>query len=587
MNNFNLQEECTKLFHSSIINNDKVKYTSDLKQLASTKLRFEGTQKPGIPINWRYAESISVLKAFEGLSLLDLVEKKYNTTIDHITINTDQAQVFIMSTFHNQFVFKNKNNEEEYLPVHSRKCYDLFQRLFKNQDYFNTEASYNFGSCAIYETKDGKYYNLYGSMQPQIIQKAIGMPLLEENLDHFSKLTFDEIWPLYQEKCLKYTAEELDHLSNDINGQAGVICYTSDEFKETEQYKATAHANLFETHFINDGTPAQWWDNQGDGTIERPLKGLKVLDLTRIVAAPVITRTLAEYGASVIRITSPNLPDLNIVHPDTNNGKWCVELDFHNEDDRKKLLDLMLESDVIVEGYRAFHLDKYGLGKENILRLAKERGRGIIYARENTYGWHGPWIERIGWQPISDSCCGVSRKFAEGLAEVSKDPNMKKDQEAIIPVIANSDYCTGSAGATAVIQAIIERSKKGGSYVIDVALNYYSMWLVDHIGTYDNDVWFDLWKQTGQPKLRHYHHMRYSLALYGPLLKKYSPQLWNPNHFEKRSILNDNDEVKLYTLKPVVQFSDQVKPQFTISTRSNGSDAPFWPKDLTTNQITA
>lgn len=59
---------------------------------------------------------------------------------------------------------------------------------------------------------------------------------------------------------------------------------------------------------------------------------------------------MAEYGASVIRITSPNLPDLNIVHPDTNNGKWCVELDFHNEDDRKKLLDLMLESDVIVEG---------------------------------------------------------------------------------------------------------------------------------------------------------------------------------------------------------------------------------------------
>lgn len=181
----------------------------------------------------------------------------------------------------------------------------------------------------------------------------------------------------------------------------------------------------------------------------------------------------------------------------------------------------------------------------------------------------------------------MSRKFAEGLAEVSMDPNMKKNQEPIIPVIANSDYCTGSAGATAVIQAIIERSKKGGSYVIDVALNYYSMWLVDNIGTYDNGVWFDLWKQTGQPKLRHYHHMRYSLALYGPLLKKYSPQLWNPNHFEKRSILNDNDEVKLYTLKPVVQFSNQVRPQFTVSTRSNGSDAPFWPKDLTTNQITA
>lgn len=237
-------------------------------------------------------------------------------------------------------------------------------------------------------------------------------------------------------------------------------------------------------------------------------------------------------------------------------------------------------------GYRPYRLNKYGLGKENILKLAKERGRGIIYVRENTYGWHGPWVERIGWQPISDSCCGVSRKYAEAIAEASGDPNMKKYQEAIIPVLPNSDYCTGSVGATAVIQALIERSTKGGSYVIDSALNYYSMWLVDHVGTYDHDLWLELWKQKGEPKLRHYHHMRYSLYVYGNLLKKYSPQLWNPEHFEKRDILNGGDKVKLYTIKPVVQFShQQVKPQFTVSTRSNGSDHPFWPKDLNTNQI--
>lgn len=70
-----------------------------------------------------------------------------------------------------------------------------------------------------------------------------------------------------------------------------------------------------------------------EGTVERPLAGLKVLDLTRIIAAPVITRTLAEYGASVMRATSPNVPDFTVLHADTNFRKWDTELDFKNEED--------------------------------------------------------------------------------------------------------------------------------------------------------------------------------------------------------------------------------------------------------------
>ncbi|CAO3640530.1 unnamed protein product [Cunninghamella echinulata] len=593
MDKYNLQEECMNLFHSSIINNDKVTYSSDLKQLASTKLRFEGSQQPGIPINWRFAESISVLKAFEGLSILDLVQKKYNKTIDNITINTDHAQIFITTAFTNRLLVtaqnKNNNNEEEYLDIYHPNYHSLHDKVFKNQDYFKYNTIYNFSASTIYETKDGKFYHLYGSMQPQIIQKAIGMPLADQD-ESLAKAPHEKIWPLYQEKCIQYTAEELDTLSNDQHGQAGTICFSPEEFKQTEQYKATQHVNLFETHFINDNTPAQWWinDNNDNTDVKRPLKGLKVLDITRVIAAPVITRTLAEYGASVLRITSPHLPDVTKVVADTNNGKWCTELDFHDEDDRKKLLSLMQEADVIVEGYRPYRLDKYGLGKENILKMAKERGKGVIYVRENTYGWHGPWQGRIGWQPISDACCGVSMKFAEALALASGDPEMKKG-EAVTPVLPNSDYCTGSSGATAVIQALIERSTKGGSYVIDSALNYYSMWLVDQIGTYDQELWLNLWKQKGEPKLRHYHNMLYSLRLYNNILQQHSPQLWNPDFFEKREILNgDQHNVKLYTIKPVVRFSnDQVTPQFDIPTRSNGSDAPFWPKDLNTKQIIA
>ncbi|KAI9307505.1 putative L-carnitine dehydratase [Cunninghamella echinulata] len=594
MNKYNLQEECMNLFHSSIINNDKVTYSSDLKQLASTKLRFEGSQQPGIPINWRFAESISVLKAFEGLSILDLVQKKYNTTIDNITINTDHAQLFIMTTFTNELVvtsptinIENKNSnkpeqveeKEEHFGLPNPAYHRLYNQLFKNQDFFKKHLPYNFCSCAIYKTKDDKLYHLYGSFQPQIIQKALDMRLADYD-ESLTKLSFDQATSLYQEKCLQYTAEELDTLSNDQHGEAGSICFSTEEFKQTEQYKATQHVDLFETHFIDDGTPAQWWidDDNANADVKRPLKGLKVLDITRVIAAPVVTRTLAEYGASVLRITSPKLPDVSGVLADTNYGKWNTELDFHDEKDRKKLLSLMQEADVIVEGYRPYHLDKYGLGKENILKMAKERGKGVIYVRENTYGWYGPWQGRIGWQPISDACCGVSTKFAEALALAT-----------VSLVFPNSDYCTGTAGATAVIQALIDRSTKGGSYVIDSAINYYSMWLVDQVGTYDNDLWLELWKQKGKPELRYFHNMIGSVAQYSALLKQHSPQLWNPDFFEKRDILNgDQHNVKLYTIKPVVRFSnDQVTPGFDIPTRTNGTDAPLWPKDLNTKQINA
>ncbi|KAI9299481.1 hypothetical protein BJ944DRAFT_245192 [Cunninghamella echinulata] len=81
--------------------------------------------------------------------------------------------------------------------------------------------------------------------------------------------------------------------------------------------------------------------------------------------------------------------------------------------------------------------------------------------------------------------------------------------------------------------------------------------------------------------------MLYSLGIYTKLLQQHSPQLWNPDFFEKRDILNgDQHNAQLYTIKPVVRFSnDQVTPGFDIPTRSNGSDAPFWPKDLNTKQI--
>jgi crotonobetainyl-CoA:carnitine CoA-transferase CaiB-like acyl-CoA transferase len=137
---------------------------------------------------------------------------------------------------------------------------------------------------------------------------------------------------------------------------------------------------------------------------ERPLAGLKVIDLTRVIAAPTITRSLAEMGASVMRITSPNVTDFSGLHQDLNWGKWNCSLDLKkNPEDRKKLAELIKEADVVVEGYRPGAMARNGFSREDIFELVKDRDRGIIHVRENCYGWNGPWSHRSGWQQISDS----------------------------------------------------------------------------------------------------------------------------------------------------------------------------------------
>ena len=104
-----------------------------------------------------------------------------------------------------------------------------------------------------------------------------------------------------------------------------------------------------------------------------------------------------------MRVTAPHQPDMSVLHPDLNQGKWTTILDLREESDRQKLRELILDADVVVQGYRPGVLEKYGFGRDDILELCKHRERGIIYARENCFGWNGPDQDRIGWQQVSDA----------------------------------------------------------------------------------------------------------------------------------------------------------------------------------------
>lgn len=234
-------------------------------------------------------------------------------------------------------------------------------------------------------------------MNPGPILKALDMP------EDQPAATYEEALAPFQEKVSQYTAAEMQEIA-DSSKQAGTICWTMDEFRSSEHGITNARAGLFELDaHPNETQKPCWWPDAAHTSAARPLAGLKVVDLTRVIAGPAVSRSLAELGASVMRITAPHLTDMSILHPDLNHGKWNACLDLRRAEDCEALRKLILEADVFLQGYRPGVLDKYGFSEKDILEMCSRRERGIIYCAEDCYGWQGPWAHRSGWQQISDA----------------------------------------------------------------------------------------------------------------------------------------------------------------------------------------
>lgn len=386
---YSVPRESQSLLSSALLKNPKI--SKDIPGEAAafaSKVRFTGSDLPSIPINWRFAESAASLKGFEACVVAALLKKKYNVDLKGAEINIDHAQLFFMSTL----VWQINPGTDKAISL--GKNIELLDDFIPNYD-FHKQTSTLYRACAtnIYRTKDGKYFHLHGSMNPNPTLESIGLPE-----DRPELATWEDAMQPFIEKLATIESGEMQRLASDVYKQAGVIAETVDSFRATEHGKANAHVGLFEIHPVeNPKHKASWWTSVPQTSAQRPLAGLKVIDLTRVIAAPAVTRGLAELGASVMRVTSPNLVDFSQLHVDLSWGKWNCSIDLKTEDGKEQLRNLIRDADVVVQGYRPGVLDKYGFGQEGIIDLVKDRERGIISVRENCYGWNGPWYYRSGW----------------------------------------------------------------------------------------------------------------------------------------------------------------------------------------------
>jgi crotonobetainyl-CoA:carnitine CoA-transferase CaiB-like acyl-CoA transferase len=237
-------------------------------------------------------------------------------------------------------------------------------------------------------------------------------------------------------------------------GTCGAVVRTAGEWERTPQGSAVAVLGRVRVDRVADSPP----EPAGDG--DRPLGGVRVLDLTRVLAGPVHGRLLAEQGADVLLVNSPHLPNVPAFVLDTSHGKRSTFLDLDRPEEAARLRELAADADVFVQGYRAGTLDRHGLGPDELTAARP----GLICVTINCYGDTGPWRERPGWEQLAQS--------ATGLAAAQGAPGPPR----LMPAAA-CDYTTGYLAALGTLAALWRRSREGGSYRVRASLCQTGAWV--------------------------------------------------------------------------------------------------------------
>jgi crotonobetainyl-CoA:carnitine CoA-transferase CaiB-like acyl-CoA transferase len=258
----------------------------------------------------------------------------------------------------------------------------------------------------------------------------------------------------------KWDALELEEAILAAKGAGGMV-RSMEEWSKHPQAAAIASLPLMEIVKIGDSAPEPLPEG------ERPLSGIRVLDLTRVLAGPTSARTLAEHGAEVMKITAPHLPNIGYQEYDTGHGKLQAHLDLRQKQDLETLRGLVRDADVFTQGYRPGTLGNRGLSPEELSRLRP----GLVYVSMCAFSHVGPWASRRGFDTVVQTVSGITTRQGELFPGANPGPQF-------YPVSA-IDYLTGYFMAFGAMVALARRAREGGSWLVRISLAQTGRWLVD------------------------------------------------------------------------------------------------------------
>jgi crotonobetainyl-CoA:carnitine CoA-transferase CaiB-like acyl-CoA transferase len=241
--------------------------------------------------------------------------------------------------------------------------------------------------------------------------------------------------------------------------EAGLVLTATRSFQEWDahpQGAAVAKLPLFSIERIGDAAPTPLPAG------ERPLAGIKVLDLTRVIAGPVCGRTLAAHGADVLLVTAKHLPAMEALVIDNGRGKLSASLDLRETNARDALMALLKNADIFVQGYRPGAIAQYGFSPQDAARVRP----GIVYVSLCAYGHQGPWAGRRGFDSMVQNANGLNAAEAESAGSSQPKP---------LPAQA-LDHGTGYLMAFAAMTALARRATQGGSWHVRLSLAQTAHW---------------------------------------------------------------------------------------------------------------
>ena len=289
----------------------------------------------------------------------------------------------------------------------------------------------------------------------------------------------EEVRDKAEAKSAAWAGEALEDAIHAAGGCAGFV-RSHERWQAHPQAQAIARQPLIEIERIGDAPP------EALPRAARPLAGVRVLDLTRVLAGPTCARSLAEHGADVLKITARHLADMGKIELDTGLGKLAAELDLRHPAGIAKLQALVREGDVFSQSYRPGSLAARGFSP---LALAALRP-GIVYVSLSAWGTTGPWRDRRGYDSIVQSVSGMAHASGEDAG--GGKPKLQ-------PVSA-IDYVSGYLMAFGATLALLRRAQEGGSWLVRVALARVGQWIVDR-GAVPDAAWRGLPEELPEAEL--------------------------------------------------------------------------------------
>ncbi|HEY0850104.1 MAG TPA: CoA transferase [Bradyrhizobium sp.] len=259
-----------------------------------------------------------------------------------------------------------------------------------------------------------------------------------------------------QKALMQWDAEAFETAAYAAGGVVAMM-RTYDEWSATPHAKALAQLPPITIEKIGEAAPKPW--PRGD----RPLAGIRVLDLSRVIAGPVAGRTLAAHGADVMLICRPDLRAIPWLSIDNGRGKLSSFVELKSEEGRAAMRELLAQADIFSQGYRPRALAALGFAPEDAARI----NPGIIYVTLSAYGHAGPWAERRGFDSLVQTATGFNH--AEGEAAGLDGPKELPAQML--------DHATGYFMACGAMIARTRQAREGGSWHVQVSLAQTGRWL--------------------------------------------------------------------------------------------------------------